>query len=195
MGREGAFWGKAADKVLRYQSAINRQLAKAIEQLEDRQAERNSASTTSERFDSTDNGDGADKSGEMPVGPISGDGQPPTPAASGNVSATCPGHVEASSQAITAQSLAPANSGVFSSPAALPDRSPKQAENYKTNPTTSGGGNNGTPDKGAGGKRTLLELINRKASLATPQDPNHSPVPMPRSGTISQYASSSTEKP
>ena len=37
--RKDAFWGQTSDKVLRYQSAINCQLTKAIDQLEDIQAE------------------------------------------------------------------------------------------------------------------------------------------------------------
>ena len=42
--RKDAFWGQTSDKVLRYQSAINCQLTKAIDQLEDIQAERKAAS-------------------------------------------------------------------------------------------------------------------------------------------------------
>jgi len=46
--RKNPFWGQAPDRLQRYQTAINRQLTKAIEQLEELQAARKCASASGE---------------------------------------------------------------------------------------------------------------------------------------------------
>jgi len=58
LSRDNPFWGQAPDRVLRYQSAINRQLTRAIEQLEELQAARNA--------DASEHDDEAGEPGDMP---------------------------------------------------------------------------------------------------------------------------------
>src|SRR5271163_187929 len=66
LSRDNPFWGQAPDRVLRYQSAINRQLTRAIEQLEELQAARNAASGTEELRDAAEHDDAADELGDLP---------------------------------------------------------------------------------------------------------------------------------
>jgi hypothetical protein len=66
LSRTNPFGGQAPDRVLRYQSAINRQLTRAIEQLEELQAARNAASGTEKLRDAAEHDDAADELGDMP---------------------------------------------------------------------------------------------------------------------------------
>jgi hypothetical protein len=187
MGLPGIFSSRAIDKVLRYQSALNRQLSKAIEQLEDVQAKRNAASEPS---DGTDPDDAADEPPELAGGPVPAGGQRPSPAASGNGPVTRPVPVESSIQAIAAHPPTTAPGGASSNPAGISNSGLPQTEKYKTNPPniSSGGGDAGTAHKGTAQKYTLADIIDRVASLATPQESNTCPGPKSDSGTKSQAA-------
>src|SRR5271168_2015494 len=66
LSRDNPFLGQAPDRVLRYQSAINRQLTRAIEQLEEVQAARNAASGTEELRNAAERDDEADEPGNLP---------------------------------------------------------------------------------------------------------------------------------
>jgi len=66
LSRDNPFWSQGPDRVLRYQSAINRQLTRAIEQLEEVQAARNAASGTEELRNAAEHDDAADEPGGMP---------------------------------------------------------------------------------------------------------------------------------
>ncbi len=166
LNRKDAFWGDTLSKILRYQTAIHRQLTKAVEQLEDVQAERKAAVATSEppsEFDGV-----AIEPCDMPVEPIPGGG---------------------AGEAIAAQPLAPESCEVSSGRAEISNSNPQTTENYKTNPnSSSGGGNDGVAHEEPGQTHPLAEMIDRAAGLAAPQEPTNRPVPTSGFGTKSQDA-------
>jgi hypothetical protein len=190
LGRTGAFWDQPVDRVLRYQTAINRQLTKAIEQLGDLQAERTAQPDTSEPSYGPEADGMAYELCDMPGGPVPGDEEQLTPAAAGNGPGTRREPVELTGEAIVAQPPAPAPGEVSSGPAEISNSGPQQTEKYKTNPpsSSSGGGNGGTAHKEAGQKRSLVEIVERAAGLAAPQEPNNCLVPTSDLGTNSQNA-------
>ena len=77
--RKDAFWGQGSDKVLRYQTAINRQLTKAIEHLEDLQAERMAAGRTGETGSDPESDAVAEEPCDLPWEPASGGAAQPIP--------------------------------------------------------------------------------------------------------------------
>src|SRR5271170_7332382 len=76
LSRDNPFWSQGPDRVLRYQSAINRQLTRAIEQLEELQAARNAASGIEELRNASEHDDAPDDAGNMPNVVFPGDEGP-----------------------------------------------------------------------------------------------------------------------
>jgi hypothetical protein len=186
--RKDLFWGQGLDKVLRYQAAINRQLTKAIEQLEDLQAERKAQSGTSEPAYSPELDGLADEPFDMSGGPVPGDEEQLTPAASGNGSGTRHVSVESSGEARAAQPPAPAPGEVSSAREEISNSGPQPIEKYKTNPpsSSSGAGNDSTTHEKAEQTQTLVQITERVAGLAAPPEPNNRLEPTSDSGTKSQ---------
>jgi len=190
LSRKGAFWDQSLDRVLRYQTAINRQLARAIEQLEQMQAERKDASGISRASDDTEPDAAADEPCELPGEPVPGDEQQLTPAASDNRLGALPVPVEPSIEAMAARPPAPAPGEASSRPAGIPNSGPQQTEKYKTNPpsSSSGGEISGAAHKAAGQKCSLVDITERVAGLSAPRGPNNRLVPKSDIGTKSNDA-------
>jgi hypothetical protein len=154
-----AFWNQGVDRVLRYQAAINRQLSKAIEQLEDLQAQRKTEPGTLEP-----------SSGPEPYGlaaevELSAEviaAQPPAPA---------PGE----------KSYGPAETS-----SSGPQPTENYKTNPPKPSSGSGSGNDGTAHEKAGPKRSLVEIVDRVMGTTPPQEPNNRPVTTSDSGTKSQ---------
>jgi hypothetical protein len=163
INRPRAFWNSPIDKVLRSQTAIHRQLIKAIAQLEDLQAKRKNAPATSKP-----SGDGTVEPCEVLREPFPGNEEQPSHIAQENGSGTRPVHVAPSVGAVAVQPFVPASGKPSASPAAIANSIPLQTENYKTNPpsTLSGGGEGGTQRKAARQQPSLVELIEREWGLA-----------------------------
>jgi len=170
-----AFWNQPIDRVLKIQTALDRQLTKAIEQLEDRQAMRKAAMGNSESFSDPESDGVVDEQCEVLGEPVPGDKQQPTSAASRNGSDTRPLPAESSDQAIAAQEPPSVPGEPFSSLAGISNSGPEQTEKYKTNPPShsSGGGNVGTTHERGGRTHTFLEVVDRAVGLVPTQEPNN----------------------
>ena len=131
--RKDAFWGQGSDKVLRYQTAINRQLTKAIEHLEDLQAERMAAGRTGETGSDPESDAVAEEPCDLPWEPASGGAAQAIPAVP-NPPAAGPATVNSSSEAIARQPLVPSLAAASSGPAKTSGDAPQKAEIYRTNP-------------------------------------------------------------
>ncbi|HXQ27326.1 MAG TPA: hypothetical protein VN822_13030 [Candidatus Acidoferrales bacterium] len=188
--RKDALWGQTSDKLLRGQTAINRQLTKAIEQLKDLQAERKAASGESEPSYGPELDGVAGEPCDVPEGLVPGDEDHLTSAASGNGPGARREPVELAGEAIAAQPLAPAPGEVSCGGAEISNSGPQTTENCKTNPpsSSSGGGNDDTVHEQAGQTQPLAEIIERAAGPAAPQEPNNRLVPTSDFGTKSQDA-------
>lgn len=182
--RKDAFWGQGSDKVLRYQTAINRQLTKAIEHLEDLQAERMAAGRTGETGSDPESDAVAEEPCDLPWEPASGDAAQPIPAVP-NPPAAGPANVNSSSEAIARQSFAPALGAASSGPAKTSGNAQQKTEIYKTNPPNpdSCGEGSRPGNAEAGAVRSLVEITERGAGLAAHLEPNDVPEPTSGSGT------------
>ena len=187
--RKDAFWGQGADKVLRYQTAINRQLTKAIEQLEDLQAERNTAGRTEETGSDPESDALAEEPCDLPWELVSGDAAQtipsvPNPPAAGRAT------VNSSSEAIARLPLVAALGAASSGPAKTSGNAPQETEIYKTNPPkpNSSGEADRPGDEEAGEVHSLVEITERVAGLAAHPEPNDVKAPTSGSETTSPDA-------
>jgi hypothetical protein len=172
ISRPGAFWNSAVDKVLRSQTAIHRQLVKAIAQLEDVQANRK----TAERSSKTSR-DGSDQPCEVLWEHASGEKEKPKKLAQAIGSGTRPVRVEPSLGAIAVQPLVPSSGEPSASPAGIANSGPIQTENYKTNPPSTLSDKAETAHEETVQKRSLVDIVERIAGLAAPIETKDGPVP------------------
>lgn len=175
--RKDAFWGQGSDKVLRYQTAINRQLTKAIEHLEGVQAERKAAAGPSETDACTETDGTVNEVDCMPWETVlEEDGEctavASTPLSTGQTPTQPP------CEAIAVQSCAPAPGALSSKVAESSDAVQQRTENFRTKPPNphTVGDNAGTSQAKAGQPQSLVEIVER---VAVHREPDHSPVPRP----------------
>jgi hypothetical protein len=181
--RNDTFWGQAVDKVLRYQTATDRQLTKAIELLEDVQGKRKHAKSRGET-DSGSESSGVPKNPcDMPWAPGSGDQERLAPEPP-NLSETNQVSGELSSEAIARRWWA------LTFGAVSPEReehfadAPREMTNYKTKPPTpdSCEAADATSHEKARQQHSLTKIAEQVAGLAPSPESNNKPVPTLSSG-------------
>jgi len=182
--RKDAFWGQGSDKVLRYQTAINRQLTKAVEQLEDLQAERKPAGGTCESGPGSESGAVAEEPCDLPWEPGSGGSGQVIPGASNSWPAG-PVTVDSACEATARQPFVAALDSVSFGPAKTSGDAPQRTEIYKTNPPKP----NSVDEGGRPGKaeadevHSLVEITEQAAGLPTHLEPNDVSTPTSIPGT------------
>ena len=181
--RKDAFWGQGSDKVLRYQTAINRQLTKAIEQLEDLQAERVAAGRTAETGSDPESGAMAEESCDQAWEPGSGGAEQVIPGAC-NSGAAGPVTVDSGCEATARQPVVAALDAVPFRPAKTSGVAPQKTES-KTNPPNPNPGGEGSRlgNAAADDARSLVEITEQAAALAAHPESSDVPVPTPGPGT------------
>lgn len=180
--------------MFRYQTAINRQLTKAIEQLEDVQAERNAAAGTTDHGSGPASGIVAEEPCDLPLEPGSGDAGQLIPAAL-NPPAAGPLTADSACEAIARQPFVPALGEVSSGLAKTSSGAPQKTEIYGTKPPkpNSSGEAERPGDEEAGEVHSLAEIIERVAGLAAHAEPNDGAAPTSGHGNKSPYAAAPPE--
>ena len=170
ISRPRAFWNTPIDKVLRSQTAIHRQLIKAIAQLEDVQANRKTAKRSSQP-----SRDGSDQRCEVLWEPAPSEKEQARQPAQEIGSGTRPDRVEPPLEAKVSQPSIASSGETSASPAGTSNNSALQTEKCKTNPpsTLSGGGDGGAHRKAARQQPSLVEIIERAGGLAAATETNN----------------------
>ena len=165
--RTDAFCGSTVDKVLRYQTATDRQLTKVIELLEDVQRKRKQAKGRGETDSGSESGGVPTNPCDMPCAQGSGDQERPATEAS-NLPGTNQVPAELKSDAFTRRSCATTFGAVSPIRVDSSGGAPQETENYKTNPPTRGssGEADATSHPNARRKHSLAEIAERVAGLA-----------------------------